>query len=267
MTDTTASLNFLAKGTEKPAFIVQPLGQPSVRRGEYEAVTVPIIDGRLSGQAFALDRHGFALCAAPTVFDGFHDERAIADAYYPEIKNLVASLLGTQDIHVIDHTMRTSETGAKARGVVTHVHNDYTRKSCLEHAIRLTGNENIAQEARIVQLNIWRPLSDPVLVAPIAIVDGSTIQHTDLVACDIVYPDRVGEIYELRHHPRQRWYYFPRMRPFEALVFKVYDSGNDASVRFTPHTSFSHTDTKPDDPPRRSIEVRTIAFLQKDRAQ
>lgn len=267
MTDTTGSLNFLSPGTEKPAFIVQPLGTPSVRKGEYQAVNVPISDGRLARQPFALDRNGFALLAQPTSFAAFDNDDAIAETYYPEIRGLVSSLLGPAEVHVIDHTIRTSETGAKSRGVVTHVHSDYTRKSCLAHAVRLTGNPDIERDTRIVQLNIWRPLSDPVLVAPLAIADASTIAPADLIACDIVYPDRVGEIYELRHHPRQRWYYFPKMRPSEALVFKGYDSGMDAAARFTPHTSFAHPETRPDDPPRRSIEVRTISFLPKETMQ
>jgi hypothetical protein len=267
MSDTTGALNFLSRSTEKPAFIVQPVGTPSIRKGEYEAVDVPINDGRQSDRPFDLDCHGFALIARPTSFSAFDNDDAIVEGYYAEIRALVASLLGPAEVHVIDHTTRTSETGARSRGVVTHVHNDYTRKSCLAHAERLTGNPDIERDARIVQLNIWRPLSDPVLVAPLAIADGSTIAPSDLVACDIVYPDRVGEIYELRHHPRQRWYYFPKMRSFEALVFKGYDSGDDISVRFTPHTSFSHPDTRPDDPPRRSIEVRTISFLPKERVQ
>lgn len=267
MADTVASLNFIGKSIEKPSFIVQPLGEQTLRTHQYEAVTVPIMDARLAEQAFALDRNGFALLDAPSSFDAFHDEAAIAETYYAEIRQLVAMLLGPAEVHVIDHTLRTSETGAKSRGVVTHVHNDYTRKSCLAHAARVTGNPGIGEEARIVQLNLWRSLSDPVLVAPIAIVDGSTVAPDDLVACDIVYPDRVGEIYELHHHPRQHWYYFPNMRPFEVLAFKGYDSATDASVRFTPHTSFAHADTRPDDPPRRSIEVRTISFLPKERVQ
>jgi hypothetical protein len=266
MTNTHGSLNFLSPATDKPRFIVQPVGQPTLRQHEYEAVTVPIIDGRAAGKNFDLDRHGFTLLEAPSSFAAFDDDAAIAETHYAEIRQLVGSLLGTQDVHVIDHTIRTSETGAKARGVVTHTHNDYTHKSCLEHAVRVTGNPDIGRDARIVQLNIWRPLSDPVLVAPIAIADGSTIRFSDLIACDIVYPERVGEIYELRHHPEQCWYYFPRMRPFEVLIFKGYDSA-EAAVRFAPHSAFSHTDTKRGDPPRRSIEIRTISFLRKDRAQ
>lgn len=267
MANTSASLNFLANSTDKPSYIVQPVGQSTIRTHDYQAVTVPIIDGRSSGLDFTLDRHGFAMIDSRSSFTAFHDEAAIVETYYQETRELVASLLGTNEVHVIDHTIRTSERGAKAREVVTHVHNDYTRKSCLAHAARLTGNPDIARDARVVQLNLWRPLSDPVLVAPIAIANGSTIRPDDLIACDIVYPDRVGEIYEVRHHPEQDWYYFPKMRPFEVLVFKGYDTGADAFVRFTPHTSFSHPDTKPDDPPRRSIEVRTISFLPKETLQ
>ena len=51
------------------------------------------------------------------------------------------------------------------------------------------------------------------------------------------------------------------MRRDEALVFKVYDSAADGRARFTPHTSFRDPTAAPDAPPRRSIEVRTLAFF------
>jgi hypothetical protein len=58
-----------------------------------------------------------------------------------------------------------------------------------------------------------------------------------------------------------RWFYFPRMRRDEALVFKVYDSLQDGRARFTPHTSFDDPDSPPDAPPRQSIEARALAFF------
>ena len=75
------------------------------------------------------------------------------------------------------------------------------------------------------------------------------------------YPHRVGQTYRLKYSPRHRWFYFPRMRRDEAIVFKVYDSLNDGRARFTPHTSFDDPTSPADAPPRQSIEVRTFAFF------
>jgi hypothetical protein len=50
------------------------------------------------------------------------------------------------------------------------------------------------------------------------------------------------------------------MQPWEALVFKLFDSKSEA-VQFTAHGAFEDPDTPPDAAPRQSIEVRTIAYL------
>ena len=75
------------------------------------------------------------------------------------------------------------------------------------------------------------------------------------------YPHRVGQTYRLKYSPQHRWFYFPRMRRDEALVFKVYDSEKDGRARFTPHTSFEDPATPSGAPPRQSIEARALAFF------
>ena len=44
-------------------------------------------------------------------------------------------------------------------------------------------------------------------------------------------------------------------------MFKVYDSLTDGRARWGAHTSFDDPDTRPDSPPRESIEVRTLVFF------
>ena len=66
--------------------------------------------------------------------------------------------------------------------------------------------------------------------------------------------------YNLSYSAAHRWYYFPRMRPDEVLVFKIYDSG-DARINGVPHTAFVDPTSPPDAAPRQSIEVRTISFI------
>ena len=75
------------------------------------------------------------------------------------------------------------------------------------------------------------------------------------------YPGRVGQTYRLMYNPNHRWYYIPRMRRDEALVFKVYDSMKDGRARFTPHTSFEDPDSSLNAYPRQSIEARALAFF------
>jgi hypothetical protein len=80
------------------------------------------------------------------------------------------------------------------------------------------------------------------------------------VSTDLIYPDRVGEIYEVAGNPAHRWYYFSEMNRDEVLLIKGYDSRIDVA-RFTPHSAFNHPDTSKDAPPRTSIEIRSLVFF------
>ena len=91
--------------------------------------------------------------------------------------------------------------------------------------------------------------------------DAQTLDEQDLLIAERRYPGRVGQTYRLKYNPKHRWFYFPRMRRDEALVFKVYDSSKDGRARFTPHTSFDDPATPPGAPPRQSIEARALAFF------
>jgi hypothetical protein len=82
-----------------------------------------------------------------------------------------------------------------------------------------------------------------------------------MVVTERRYPDRIGQTSAITHNPAHRWYWFPRMRPDEALVFKVYDSLKDGRARFTAHTAFEDPTTPPHPRPRESIEIRTLALF------
>src|SRR6185436_17296722 len=90
--------------------------------------------------------------------------------------------------------------------------------------------------------------------------DGRTVDPHDLVASDLIYPNRKGEIYTVRYNPAHRWYYVPKMTADEALLLKCYDSLTDGRTRFGPHTAFVDPTTPADAAPRESIEVRTLVF-------
>ena len=97
-----------------------------------------------------------------------------------------------------------------------------------------------------------------------ALADASTVAPEDLVATDQIFPDRVGEIYNLAHAPSQRWYYAPRMTDDEVLLIKGWDSLDDGRARFTPHAAFNFPETREDAPARESIEVRTFVVIDQN---
>jgi hypothetical protein len=258
-------LNFLPSTTEgKPFFNVDP---PSSNIGE-SWVPALIYDARPligSENAPTLDREGFELTPHNTSVENFYDNAEVQERYYEEVIELVKAVTGAIDVQVFDHTLRAP----KEKGVrepVQRVHNDYTVGSGPKRVRDLTSDpEKLATRLsnRIAFINVWRPISaTPVEEMPLAVSDARTIRSEDLVATDLIFPDRKGEIYSVLHHPDQHYYYFPHMHRNEALFIKVYDSVDDGeTARFVAHSAFRDPTSPADAKPRESIEVRTIAYF------
>ena len=100
--------------------------------------------------------------------------------------------------------------------------------------------------SRFCILNVWRSVSDegPIQQYPLAVCAADSLKYPeDFVVFEIHYKDRIGENWFVRdnsastsklvetssiiekspnHH--HKWYYYPRMRKDEALIFKQWDS-------------------------------------------
>jgi hypothetical protein len=270
--DVRAALTFITPTDTKPVFHSSAVtgGTPRVLF-DTERHDVLIEDMRPLAGALSLEREGFELLRHTTAVRDLYDDDEIERVYYPEIEALLRAVTGASRVVVFDATRR-SDGGAGAqnrdglRGPASRVHVDYTEKSGPQRLKDLLGEAEAARlaasGARIVQINVWRPIRGPVERSPLALADASSVRPKDLIATDQVFPDRVGEIYHLAHHPAQRWYYAPRMTPDEVLLIKGYDSLTDGRARFTPHGAFDLPDTPADAPPRESIEVRTLVVIE-----
>jgi hypothetical protein len=131
-----------------------------------------------------------------------------------------------------------------------------------ERLIREMGDE--AEELlkhRYAEINLWRPIRGPLLRSPLALCDAQTLAEENLVASDLRYPDRTGEIYAVTFNPGQRWYYFPKMTADEVVLIRCFDSAQQGAARFSAHGAFDDPQTPADAPPRESIEVRTLVFF------
>jgi hypothetical protein len=124
-----------------------------------------------------------------------------------------------------------------------------------------TVRDTLARGGRIVQVNVWRPIKGPVRRAPLALAAADTVPRSSLVATDQIFPDRVGEIYQVAYDPAQRWYWAPDMTPDEVLLIKGWDSDGTRRAIFTPHGAFDLPGQRPEDPPRESIESRTFLLF------
>ena len=114
---------------------------------------------------------------------------------------------------------------------------------------------------RFAIVQVWRPIGYPVETFPLAICDARSVAFDDFIISERIYQDRKGQTYACGYNPNHHWYWFPRMRREEALVFKVYDSQTEGVARWTAHTAFEDPTTPPNARPRESIEIRTLAFF------
>ncbi len=270
-TELTAPLNFIRRQDTKPVFHSAALtgGEMKIFYNP-EAHTVPISDMREIADTLSVDHEGFELLHHTTAVEDLYDDDAIEKVYYPEIEAFLRRRFGASQVVIFDVTRRADDgTGAQnpdgRRGPATRLHVDYTAKSGPQRAKDILGEEEAARltasGARIIQINVWRPIRGPVERSPLALADASSVTAEELIATDQIFPDRVGEIYNLAHAPSQRWYYAPRMTEDEVLLIKGWDSLDDGRARFTPHAAFNFPETREDAPARESIEVRTFVVI------
>ena len=256
-------VSYIVKDAAKPAIQIGEAGDSPAHKADYIARPVPIFNARALHETPSLDTTGFSLLKQPTAVRDFGNDAEVEDRYFGEVSSLVASMTGATTVIPFDHTTRIDDQRDGVRRPARHVHNDYTPKSIARRTIDLLGEANAvrALEGRVAQINVWRPLENPVHSSPLALVDARTVSPDDLVATDLVYRDRVGEIYSLAYNPQHRWFHFPEMTPDEVLLIKGYDSLDDGTARYSPHTAFELPRSAAGLPPRKSIEVRTMAFF------
>lgn len=269
--DVTAPLTFIIPQDEKPRFHSQALTGGEVEFFfDTDTQPLPITDLRADADDFTLDGAGFAFRSTQTAVEDLYDDDAVEGTYFAEIEDLLIQELGASSVVIFDATRRSDGGDGAAnrdgnRGPASRIHVDYTAKSGPQRAQDVLGetefNRLIASGARIVQVNVWRPIVGPVQRSPLALADARSVAQEDLIATDQVFPNRVGEIYHLAYNPDQRWYYAPEMTADEVFLIKGWDSLEDGRAQFTPHTAFPLPE-QDGAPARESIEIRTFVVIK-----
>lgn len=261
-----ALLNYLDPSSEKPTnYMYRPPEGVPVRTGKYVTHSMPIYNARAIVGDLSLDRQGFALVHQHSAVTNFYDDAEVRAVYYPEVERIVKEATGAVKVLAFDHNVRNR---AKARsgekGVqepVRVAHNDYTLKSGPQRVRDLLPQEaDQLLKNRFAVINVWRPISGPVQESPLAVCDAASMVQKDFVEQDLIYRERIGEVYSVGYNPKHRWFYFPKMQRDEILLLKCYDS-DPTRTRFTAHTAFEDPTSPPDAPARESIEARTLVFF------
>jgi len=267
--DVCATLNYLFRTERKPyAYTYEPPPGVPARYGDVNAVAdIVIHDARLNSEQYSLDEQGFEIRWQDTAVTDFYDEDQIREVYYPEVEALLLAATNAEKIVIFDHTIRSvPKFEQKINGIrepVRRVHNDYTSLSgprrVRDHLDPAEAEHRLAH--RFLEVNVWRPIRGPLQDSPLAVCDARTIAKNDLIASDLIYPDKTGETYSFAYNPAHQWYYFPKMRNDEALLIKCFDSDENAKGRYTARTAFDDPTTPSNALPRESIEVRALVFL------
>ena len=258
----------------------------------YDPRPVRIHDARAEPD-LALERNGFMLVEHRSAVTDFRDADQIKRVYYPEAERLVARLTGAEKVLVFGDVLRSDDPARQplippkpgamgdqvfsdsARGngdtpplqvhePARNPHIDFNEKTVRRLAAAMLGADAGKYATKRVSLiNLWRGIRT-VERAPLAVCDARTVSQDDLVQGLIgTRPEDPGDFLEgfnVAYNPAHRWYYYPRMKPDELLVFRLCDS--DASrPQLTAHSSFEDSSSQPDAPPRLSFEIRTIAFF------
>lgn len=266
-----ATLGYVIPPDERAyTYMYEPPAGTRRENFNYDLRVTSIGDARRMLTPASIDREGFELWDAPSAVVDFLDDEEVRSAYYPESAELALAATGASRAFVFDHLVRRREQGRPALTMGRagdggnpsangRIHCDYTEASGLNRlALVLQNAETIARVQRFAIVNIWRSIRGPIVDTPLALCDARTFATTDLVANEIRYQTRNGEIYLLRHSLQHRWFYFSEMDRHEALVFKQYDSRINAAVRYTPHSAFDLPSVPAGAPLRESIELRCL---------
>jgi len=262
-----ATLSYIVDDGSKVFTITAGPGGQDIRSGGTpDPRRVIIHNGRPHAATFTLEGDGFHFVRHDTKVADFYDEEQIRRVYYPEMEALIKAESGARRVVVFDHTLRIADSELretkKIREVVSRVHNDYTEWSGPQRVRDLLPDEaDELLKNRFAIIQVWRPIRHPVETFPLAICDARTLSPKNLVISERRYPNRIGQTYAITYDPAHKWFWFPRMRREEALVFKVFDSLKDGRARWTAHTAFDDPTSPPHARPRESIEVRTLAFF------
>ena len=227
---------------------------------------VTMQNGRHQRLAPSFEREGFELIAAPTVFSQAPND-SDARVAYGAIEAALKKRLGASFAWVFDHTVRHTEHTPGRRPPIRIVHADYGRGAGVRRFWELLPQAKAERwaDSRVVVANLWQSVAGVVHSTPLAFVDITSVRDEDFIPVTVHYPDRDGEVGYYRPNKDHRWYWFPFLRPSEALLFKTFDELPGEHHWSCPHAAFTASNSPEELAGRRtSIEFRILLAFEQD---
>ncbi|KAA8571393.1 hypothetical protein MFRU_026g00110 [Monilinia fructicola] len=257
------------------------VNNPSSYDRPVHAVNVTVHDIRGSEDQYTLDTTGFQVVKHVSQEKDFLDEERIKSIYYKETEELLKKETGASKIFIFDHTIRRESidkgrtvptstdavnknpTPVATRGPVQRVHIDQSYGASPRRVTHhLPDEAERLLKGRFQIINVWRPIKT-ILKDPLGVADANSVEDKDLVPIKLIYPDREGETYSVRHAPGHKWNYLYKQTPEEVLLIKCFDTKTDGRARRVPHSAFVNPEHE-GEKTRESIEVRTLVFYEDD---
>ena len=222
---------------------------------ELAPTEVPLTDVRESEESVSFDQDGVQFANQPSEITDFEAEDW-KDVYDTEVKGLLQQTLGVRDVIVFDHTVRTDDPDAP-RKPARNVHSDYSADGARNRLTELLGAEQAEEWAagHYAFVNIWRPVNEPINSAPLGFVRPASVDPSDWILLDLIYPDRKGQIMGLVGNDQHKWIYKSRMTPDEVVMFNIFDSSGQPSVA---HSALDMVEDPHVTTTRKSVESRTL---------
>ncbi|MEX0277819.1 MAG: CmcJ/NvfI family oxidoreductase [Ruegeria sp.] len=222
---------------------------------ELASMSVALEDARATGNSFTFASDAVEFTTLETQVRDFAGD-SWKPTYDAELTATLSDRLGAREVVVFDHTVRTDDPSA-TRKPARNVHNDYSKDGAEQRLVELLGAEVAAEWAQghYAFVNVWRPVEQPINSAPLGFVRPSSVDPSDWILLDLIYPDRKGQIMGLVGNPKHEWIYQSKMTPDEVAVFNIYDKQGLPSIA---HSALDMVEDPSISTIRKSIESRTL---------